>query len=318
MPNLDTLTLFVTALTVSLPTFGWVVLGLLLRHLKLLSDKWISVFSRMAFNFGLPLMLFAGAVAVDYSALSSAKYVLAGVLATLLIVVAAWSYSLWRGHPRELQGIFVQGAFRSNLAIIGIALAVSAYGDRGAQLVALPIAVMTTLYNVLAVFVLGATLDTASSAKNVLFGILKNPLIIGISAGAALSLSGLPVPPIVEPMGSFLSQFFLPVMLICIGGAMKLGDLHRTGQIAWEATIWRLCVAPLIAVGLALCMGIRGEQLGALFLLMSSPVAAASYVMVVAARGDGVMAANIIVLTTLFSVFTVTLGFFLLSVLVLV
>lgn len=312
------MTLFVAALTVSLPTFGWVVLGLLLRHVKLLSDKWIGVFSRMAFNFGLPLMLFAGAVAVDYSTLSSAKYVLAGVLATMLIIVAAWGYSLWRGHPRELQGIFVQGAFRSNLAIIGIALAISAYGDRGAQLVALPIAVMTTLYNVLAVFVLGATLDTASSAKSVLFGILKNPLIIGISAGAALSLSGLPVPSVVAPMGSILSQFFLPVMLICIGGAMQLGDLRRTGQIAWEATIWRLCVAPLIAVGLALFMGIRGEQLGALFLLMSSPVAAASYVMVVAARGDGAMAANIIVLTTLLSVFTVTLGFFLLSVVALV
>jgi len=54
-------------------------------------------------------------------------------------------------------------------------------------------------------------------------------------------------------------------------------------------------------------------QLGVLFLLVASPVAAASFVMVVAARGDGVLAANIVVLTTLLSIVTVTLGFFLLS-----
>ena len=37
-------------------------------------------------------------------------------------------------------------------------------------------------------------------------------------------------------------------------------------------------------------MGVRDEPLGVLFLLISSPVAAASFVMVVAARGDGVLA----------------------------
>ena len=50
---------------------------------------------------------------------------------------------------------------------------------------------------------------------------------------------------------------------------------------------------------LALLMGVRDEPLGVLFLLTASPVAAASFVMVVAARGDGVLAANIVVLTTL-------------------
>ena len=45
-----------------------------------------------------------------------------------------------------------------------------------------------------------------------------------------------------------------------------------------------------------------------------TPVAASAHVMVVAARGDGVLAANIIVLTTILSLVTITLGFFLLSV----
>jgi predicted permease len=314
----DSLALLYAALTISAPTFGWVLLGLVLRRFGLLTEPVIDRVSRLAFNLGLPAMLFASAAQVDYSSLRSARYLLAGVLATLLTLTLAWYYSRWRGHPRALQGIFVQAAFRSNLAIIGIALAVSAYGERGPVLAALPVALLTVLYNVLAVWVMNTTLGAGASAAALVTGVVRNPLIIGIGAGVALAVSGLPVPAVVVPLGTVLSAVFLPLMLLCIGGAMQLSKLRSTGAIAWEATVWRLCVGPLLAVTLAFLMGVRDEPLGVLFLLLASPVAAASFVMVVAARGDGVLAANIVVLTTLLSMLTVTAGFFLLSLLSLV
>tara|TARA_R110002110_G_scaffold66978_1_gene182954 strand:+ start:42442 stop:43410 length:969 start_codon:yes stop_codon:yes gene_type:complete len=305
--------LFLTALSVSVPTFGWVALGIVLHRVGVLSDNVIAVVSRLAFNFGLPVMLFAGASQVDYTHLGSAQYVLAGIVATLLVLATSAVYTRWRKHPVREQGIFVQAAFRSNLAIIGIALAVSAYGERGPALAALPVALMTALYNVLAVWVLNTSLGLSSSFWHIVAGIARNPLIIGIAAGVALSLSGLPVPDAVAPLSAGLSAFFLPLMLICIGGAMKLSDLRAAGPLAWEAAGWRLCIAPLLSISVALLMGVRDEQLGVLFLLMSSPVAASSFVMVVAARGNGVLAANIVVLTTLLSLLTVTAGFFVLS-----
>jgi predicted permease len=310
----DALALLGAALTVSAPTFGWVVSGLVLRRLGLLTQPLINWVSQLAFRFGLPVMLFASAARVDYSTLGSALYLLAAVLATFLTLALAWLYSRWRGQPRALQGIFVQASFRSNLAIIGIALAVSAYGARGLVLAAMPVALLTVLYNVLAVWVLNVTLGAGASIGALLGGIVRNPLIIGISAGILLAVSGLPVPHFVAPLGAVMSTFFLPLMLLSIGGAMQLSNLRSTGLIAWEATAWRLCVGPLVAVLLAVSMGVRDEPLGVLFLLMSSPVAAASFVMVVAAKGDGVLAANIVVLTTLLSIVTVTAGFFLLSV----
>lgn len=318
MPNPDSLALFNAALAVSVPTFGWVVLGLVLRRVGLLSESLINTVSRLAFNYGLPAMLFASAAQVDYSTLGSSRYLLAGVLATLLTLLLAWLYSYWRGHPRALQGIFAQAAFRSNLAIVGLALAVSAYGERGPLLAALPVAVMTALYNVLAVWVLNSTLGSGTSLRSLLGGIARNPLIIGIVAGVLLSLSGLPIPGAVVPISAGLSAFFLPVMLVSIGGSMQLSSLRGAAAITWEATIWRLCVGPLLAVVIALLMGVHGEHLGVLFLLVSSPVAASSFVMVVAARGDGVLAANIVVLTTLLSIVTITVGFYLLTMLSLV
>jgi predicted permease len=143
---------------------------------------------------------------------------------------------------------------------------------------------------------------------------VRNPLIIGISAGVCLAVSGVPVPGVVRSVGSGLSTFFLPLVLVCIGASMNISRLYQAGSLTWEASLWRLCVAPCIGVMVALLLGVRDEQLGVLFLLLASPVAASSHVMVVAARGDGTLAANIVVLTTLLSIVTITLGFFLLSV----
>ena len=152
-----------------MPTFAWVLSGLVLHRLGLLPDKWIDRISRLAFNFGLPVMLFAGAAQVDYSSLAGARYLLAGVLATLVTLAFSWLYSAWRSHPLAQRGIFVQAAFRSNLAIVGVALAISAYGDRGPVLAALPVAVMTALYNVLAVWVLNITLGHGTSLGSARF-----------------------------------------------------------------------------------------------------------------------------------------------------
>jgi predicted permease len=314
----EALALFYAALTVSLPTFGWVVLGVVLARLGVLPTALRERLSRIAFQFGLPLMLFCNAARVDYSALSSARYLLAGVLSTFGVLAISWFYSRWREHPLELRGIFVQAAFRSNLAIVGVALTYSAYGDRGPILAAMPIALMTVLYNMLAVWVLNVTLGGSTRMKDVVFGIARNPLIIGISAGVGLSVSKLPQPDGLAPLGSALSTFILPVVLVCIGAAMNLSRLARAGSLTWEASLWRLCIAPLLAVLIALSLGVRDEPLGVLFLLLATPVAASSHVMVAAARGDGTLAANIIVLTTLLSLVTITLGFFLLSMLGLV
>ena len=111
--------------------------------------------------------------------------------------------------------------------------------------------------------------------------------------------------------------------------AMRLPKITFVGTTVWYFFLLNLFKLPFSAslglispatlgVSLALLLGVRGEALGVLFLLLATPVAASSHVMVVAARGDGALAASMVVLSTLLSVVTITLGFFLLSLLGLV
>ena len=311
--NHHQLGLLLAALKISGPIFGWIMLGATLGRVGVLAPRFISGVSRFSFNIALPIVLLVGAAGVDYGSLGTANYLFAGIVSTLLIFGLSWAYGRWRGFPAREVGIFVQGAFRSNLAVIGIALCVAAYGDKGLILAAPPIAVLTILFNVLAVWVLDSTLGSNSSVVSMSLGILKNPLIIGILAGAAVSVSGGMLPEFSSVISGSITTYFIPLLLTCIGGSIRFKGLASVGALVWEASAWRLIVSPALAVSIALLMGVRGDTLGVYFLLLSSPVAAASFVMVMAARGDGSLAANMIVLTSIFSLFSVTAGFFLLS-----
>lgn len=298
------------AFSATVPAFGLVLVGLLARRFGLIGDRFVEAGARLVFRVGLPVVLFFGAVKTDYSELGHSRYLLAGVLSTLLTVVLALGYARWRGFALRHRGIFAQGAYRSNMGIIGIALCANAYGDTGLALAAMPVAVWTTLYNVIAVIVLNLTLDGRRSPWAMLLGMVSNPLILGIAAGAAVSLSGLTMPPAAFALGKIFTASFLPFALVCIGGALQLAALRASSRETVDAAIWKLLLAPLFGVLVAIGFGVRGAELGVLFLLLAAPTASASFVMVVAAGGNGALAANIVVLTTLGSAFSVTLGLF--------
>ncbi len=147
--------LFGFALAVTGPIFMWVLLGLVLRRLGWLTDEVNQTVSTLVFRVGLPIVLFFGATQVDYSLILGARYLMAGILATLSIFTLALLYGQWRGMERGDRCVFVQASYRSNLGVIGIALAAEAYGAQGLALAALPVAVMTIVYNLIAVPLLG-------------------------------------------------------------------------------------------------------------------------------------------------------------------
>ena len=289
------------------------LLGVLLYRLGWLSDRMVRELSLLVFRVGLPLVLFSGAIKVNYLLLGQAVYLLAGIVTTVLVLGAALLYARLRGWHGENGAIFVQGAYRGNMGVMGVALCAAAYGEAGLALAALPVAILTILYNIIAVVLLNRVYGSNRSRLTWLRGIALNPLIIGISAGVLVSLLQLPVPADVQRGLSMFASGFLPLALIGIGASLNLRALRGAGWLTLEAAAWKLVLAPALGVAVAVGLGIHGAELGVLFLLMAAPVAAASYIMVMAAGGNASLAANIVVLSTLLSAFTLTLGLALLQ-----
>jgi predicted permease len=292
----------------------WVLCGLLVQRAGWFSEELNRAASLVVFRIGLPVVLFFGASRVDYSQIMQAGYLLAGIIATFVLVGLASIYGRWRGIEPGDRAVFVQAAYRSNQGVVGIALCAEAYGAEGVALAALPVAVLTILFNLIAVVLLGRAYGARQTPLVILRGIVRNPLIIGISLGVLVSLSPLGLSQQMYNLGAVLTGVFIPIALICIGASLNLRALHSSSSLTLEATAWRLLVGPLVAVMVGLSMGVHGAELGVLFLLTSAPPAAAGYIMVMAAGGNGSLAANIVVIGTLLSSLTITLGLALLQI----
>ncbi len=291
------------------------VLGVFLKRINLINDEFIGIGSKIVFQVTLPTMLFLSIVNSNHDFTSSASLIAYGVIANLLFFLFTTITTKKAFNRPQDQGVIIQGAFRANTAIIAIAYVANAYGNSGVALAAIYVASMTLLYNIQAVITLTPKNDSAgtSTSKIILSTLTKNPLIIAILSGLLFYVLSIPIPKIITDTGRYLANMTLPLALICTGGSLDLKALKEDNAPAWYSTGYKLIIAPLFITTGAFIFGFKGMELGIVFLMSSAPTAAASYVMARAMGGNATLAANIIALTTIFSLFSCTLGIFILS-----
>ncbi len=303
----------IETLNVTGPIFVIVLLGLILRRTGLITEAFLQVSSKLVFSICLPLLLFTTIVRLDVSETFSLKTVGFSLVATLLIFGLSWLSSLLT-EPRIDRGVVTQGCFRSNLGVIGIALAANAYGDHGLAIASLLMAGLTITYNVLSVIVLSFyQSDQRPNAGQLLLDVVRNPLIVAIVIAAVMASLSIPVPDILLSAGGYLGSMALPLALLGTGAGLSLKALRQSGSATLLVVAMKTMILPALVVGMALVAGFRGVELGVLFLLFVSPTATVSYAMVRAMGGNDVLTANLISATTLVSIATCSIGLILLK-----
>ena len=296
------------SLSVTGPIFVVLALGVWLRRLGMLTDAFIEAGSRLVFNVALPALLFISISKTRLDATANLSLVGFGALATVIVFVLLEWVAGRAVRPERDRGVVVQGAFRSNLGIIGLAYTMNAYGEAGLVASSLYLGLITILYNVLGVITLNRSLHKSRGLRGMAKGIATNPLILGIVLALPVSWSGLALPKLVLQSGQYFSNLTLPLALLCTGAALDFNSLRRERDNALIATASKLVVVPLLLTLGGYLLGFRGMELGVLMLMSSAPTAAASYVMVRAMGGNAPLAANIIALTTLGSLLTTSAG----------
>jgi predicted permease len=292
------------SLSVTGPIFLILGLGVWLRRIGMLTDAFIEVGSRLVFNVTLPALLFISVSKTRLDTSANFPLIGFGLAATLLVWAAAGLVARYAVREPRDRGVVVQGIFRSNLAIIGLAYCVNAYGPTGLAAASLYVGMVTILFNVLSVVSLSASLQASQSLGRVVRSVALNPLIIGILLALPIAVSGLRLPGILVQAGEYFANMTLPLALLCTGAALDFRSLRHDPRGA----AGKLLAVPLIFVLAAVALGFRGMDLGILLLMSSAPSAAASYVMVRAMGGNSALAANIVALTTVGSLFTTSAG----------
>ncbi len=308
------------SISITGPIFMVVLLGLLLKQLGVIHLQFVQPASDLVFKVGLPAILFLSIYRADLDNFSMGLPLLVAIPITLLLFALSLPIGRLFIADKGDCGVFVQGAFRGNLAVIGLAFCSNAYGEPGLAAAAVPVAVLTILYNLLAVVALNPIEpdNHQSPLRRMAMNTLKNPLLIGIALGFMMKFSGLPLPKLLEDTGNYFARMTLPLALLCIGASMNMKALKHSGMSTLTSSLLKLIVAPLLMISMAIWLGVRGMELGILFFLVASPTAVASFIQVKAMGGNGEFAANIVVMSTLLGIVTVTAGLLALKVFALI
>jgi predicted permease len=294
------------ALNVTAPILSLLLLGIFVKRLKLIDDGFIHTANRLVFNITLPFMLFFG---IANTPLSQSNHIALFIFAALFTLFSvALFYLLSLGFIQaDKRGTFVQGAFRGNLGIIGIALSVNAYGPKVLAVASLYMAIISLIDNPLSVLLLKA--KGYPSLKL----ILSNPIIIAVCLGLICSSLQVSIPEFMQQSGQYLAQLTLPLALICIGGSLNWKNFRRNHIDVITATAFKLLLMPIIGISIAYQLNFSADDLGLLYLMLSAPTAVSSYIMAKQMTPYGAMAAEIIALSTAMSTFIITAGLMLLK-----
>lgn len=302
--------LFSRTLDTTLPVFAMVFVGMGLKRLKWIDSAFVSTASALVFKATLPTLIFLSLIKADLSVALDVSLMVFFAAATLGQFLLSWVWAHYRVAHQD-RGIYVQGAFRGNCGVVGLALAAGMYGNYGLSAGSLLLGVVIVMYNAFSVVVLafyqpGQPTDWRSLLKHV----AKNPLIISVFAALPFTALSISLPSWVVTSGDYFASLTLPLALICIGATLSVSSMRDSSQVALGASLMKMVTLPILSTLAAWIMGFSGQQLGLLFLFFASPTAAASFVMVKAIGGNVSLAANIIAITTLMASITVTLGVF--------
>ncbi|MCB0004221.1 MAG: AEC family transporter [Anaerolineae bacterium] len=295
------------------PIFLLIGLGLFLRRQGFASEEFFRNLNRLIYWIALPALLFTK-TASALPQLNTALGIIAVVLAGMVVCIGVGYLLAWRLRlDKRATASFVQGAYRGNIAFVGLpvvlyALAAVGQGTPEVEaLVLLALAPVIPVYNVAAVIVLaGATPAENRNGRQqvgaVMRSIATNPLIIACLAGLAIAYSGLALPEALTRTLDLLGELALPGALLAMGAGLRLRAIRTGGGTATAASLVKVLVAPLAGYLAARMIGLTGPSLLIAMLLLAMPTAVASYVMAQAMGADDTLASSIVMISTLLAI----------------
>ncbi len=298
---------------VLLPIFVVVAAGAVLRRTRFVPAGFFNQTNRLVYWVAIPCYLFyktAEATIEGAAAVRVFLVILAGMLGTLVLGYGvAW---LWR-LPRRATGALVQGAYRGNLAYVGLPVVLLAFSSNGGRfgqdvpsLAVLATALMVPIYNLAAVLVLVAGQEAdgrqwRARLRQLGLRLATNPLLLSCVAGLIVLAAGWPLPAPVRRSCEIIGAMTTPLALMGIGSALTFRDLRKRWQEAGLAALLKLAVSPLVGLLAASRLGLSQPELRMALIFLASPTATASYVMAQQLGSDEALAADIVVLTTALS-----------------
>lgn len=293
------------------PLFVLMAIGAALRKKGMLDGQTLPRLNNLTFRLFLPLMLFDNIVSTTLEQAVDPALLTFSAVGVLAVYGAVFALVLALEKRPDKRGVMIQALFRSNFLILGLPISRSLFGEEQAGVTAMAVACVIPLFNVLAVVTLetfrhGGHLDVPKIAR----GIAVNPLIWASLLGLAALGAGVELPAVVMTPVEELAAIATPLALLCLGASLHLDQVRGNRRNLIICVVGRLVVIPAVLLPISAALGFRGVALGTLMAVFASPTAVTSWVMAQQMGGDGELAGQAVVFSSVFSCLTIFLWTF--------
>lgn len=312
------------------------VAGYIIKQTGLFDDSFFKKCNTLVFKVFLPILIFKNIYDIESVGDINFPVIAYCVVAIVLLCVIGNLVAGVFAQNRGQKGVINQSSFRSNYAIIGIPLAESLGGAPAVAFAGVLSAVCIPLFNFMAVIILSrySQSDYEPPVKDILKSAGKNPLIRGVAIGILVLLIRGLIPvneagellfsverdlPFIYTTVSNLAKVASPLALVVLGARFEFKSVRSLAKPIVAGVVLRLIVAPVIGIGSAVLLSFTGlmsftsVEYPALISLFGTPIAVSSAVMVGEIGGDEQLAGQIVVWTSLVSVFSIFATVFLMK-----
>lgn len=274
--------------------FAWA----LNRYTNLNKELWISI-EKLVYWILFPCLLLSSAsrAVIDWG--DNIPMLL--LIAAVMIIIASIAYaSKWILRPDPINHFSgTQTAFRFN-TYIALAVAGRLGGEAGLALMAISVACIVPLSNMLSIITLAS-----NKKNNIWLEILRNPFLISTVIGLTLNFSGVQLPEMIHNNLVRMGNASIPLGLMAIGAGLQWVSTKKDLTLVGMWVTLKLMVLPLFVLIGAHIINLPEPQRINAIILASMPTATSAFVMATRMGGNGAIVSVTISVMTILAGLTV-------------
>ncbi len=234
----------------TLPFFAIIGLGYWAGRTRFFSAEATAYLTKFVFFFALSAMLFRFAATLPFAEIFNGRLIIGYLIGTLAVYSLATFVAWLRGMDIPTAAVEAQCAAIGNVGFLGLPMLALLLTEAAIGPVMLVLAVDLVVFSSLIVILINGGRDgklTPSTLRLIGIGLLKNPMIVSISAGLIWSALQVPVPGPLNDFLTILGGAATPGALFAIGASLAGKSAERVHIAAWlsfcKLVIHPACVA---------------------------------------------------------------------------
>lgn len=278
------------------PLIMLIAMGYIFKRTQFLTDEFWRGAEKLNYLILFPVLLFNNLAYIKLELATITQVLLALFIIIIITALTLWVVKAFFHIPIARFGVYVQSQIRFN-TYIGLSIMSLLFGTQGMQMFAMMIALAIPLVNVISV--LAFSQGQGLKPTQIVFSLIKNPLILGCLVGIIFNLLQLSLFSGLEQLFKILASMSLPLGLICVGAALQFADLKHDYSRLLLNTVGRLMVVPGLAYLICYALNLNQFETIVLVVFFALPTASASYILTRYFNGDSQLMAGVISLQTL-------------------